>query len=174
MANGKWQMAKLGRVGLIGLITACACIALLTACTTTRVVTPVTDPYDPNVTKLITNSVSTLDTNLTIGIIEATVPPTVRLVCEKDNNARAYFLQASLVLNAAATSGSYDIATITNSLSKISIRELRTQNAVIAEEAALAIYKAFFAQVVSKQLDREVWVKPVLLALAEAIKSGAE
>jgi hypothetical protein len=78
------------------------------------------------------------------------------------------------VLNAAATSGSYDIATITNSLSKISIRELRTQNAVIAEEAALAIYKAFFAQVVSKQLDREVWVKPVLLALAEAMKAGAE
>src|SRR4051812_19306609 len=107
MAKGKGQRAKLGRVGLS---TACACIALLTACTTTRVVTPVTDPYDPNVTRLITNTVTTLDTNLTIGIINATVPGTVRLVCEKDNNARAYFLQAALVLNAAATSGQYDIA----------------------------------------------------------------
>lgn len=141
-------------------------------CTTTKVVTPVTDPYDPNVTKLITNSVSTLDTNAVDSLIKATVPVAVRLACEKDSNAGPYFQQASLVLRAAAASGNYDVATITNSLSRISIRELRTQNAIMAEEVALSLYSAFFSQAVTRQLDKTVWVRPVLITLADAIKSG--
>jgi hypothetical protein len=162
---------KMRMMGLMGIMAASA--LAFSGCVTQQKVTSEQDPYDPNVTRLITNSVTTLDTNMTLAAINVAVPGTVRLVCAKDENARAYFLQAALVLNAAASGGQYDVATITNSLAKISIRELRSQNAVIAEEAALAIYKAFFAEVVSKQLDREVWLKPVLLALAEAVKSGA-
>ena len=115
---------------------------------------------------------TTLDTNLTIALIGAVVPPAVSMACTKDRNAGPYFSQAATVLKALATGGDYDPVTISNALSRISIRELRSATAAQAEVAALAIYQAYFAQVVDAKLIQVIWLQPVLNSLADAIQSG--
>jgi hypothetical protein len=154
------------------LLALCLVMSFTSGCVSTKTVTSVTDTN--GFTTFTTNVTRTLDTNEAISLIEAAVPPAVEMVCQKDKNASAYFQQAQLVIRAAAANGQYDVATITNSLSKISIRELRSQNAVMAEEAALSLYQAFAAQAVTQQLDKVVWLRPVLLAVADAIKSGVD
>lgn len=153
-------MKKLiGLAGIIALIGASAVVTVsTTGCSSTGTGT--------------NSTVQTLDTNAVIAGIKAVVPIGVRLACEKDTNAAAYFDQAALIIGAAANNGTFDMQTLTNSLATISVRELRSQDAILAEEAGLAIYQAFAAQVVTAKLDQVTWLRPVLSALADAIKEG--
>lgn len=117
-------------------------------------------------------SANVLDTNAVITAIQDAVPPAVRFACKKDTNAVAYLQQAAVVIRAAAMRGDFDPALIEQSLSTISIRELRTDEAQLAEETALALYKSFAAKVVGQKLDQVVWLQPVLDALSQAILEG--
>lgn len=117
---------------------------------------------------------NTLDTNAVITAIDTVVPGAVRYACSKDTNARPYFIQAAVVIRAAASNGQFDSASISNSLSKISIRELRSQQAIDAENAAFGIYQLFLGQVVTEQLAKTTWLPPVLNAIAEALLAGTQ
>ena len=152
------------------LVALAAAAALVSGCIKTMQVSSNTGTN--GVVTLTTNIVSTLDTNAVVSAINAVVPAAVSYACSKDTNAAPYFVQAALVLKAASDAGQYDPAQIEASLSKISIRQLRTQTAIDAENAGLSIYKAFFGQVVDQQLAKVLWLDPILQGLANAIQAG--
>jgi len=117
-------------------------------------------------------TVPTLDTNAVITGINAVVPVAVRLAVQKDTNCGPYLKQAAIIFRAAAMRGDFDPLMIQQSLASISIKELRTDEAALAEQAGLALYQAYVAQVVSAKLDQVVWLRPVLDALSRAIVQG--
>jgi hypothetical protein len=162
---------------IVALATTCVLGAVIVifawlsaGCVSESTVTPVKQADGSTI--LQTNTVRTLDTNAVITGINGVVPGAVRLACAKDANARPYFQQAQVLLTALADSGVVDPNVIQASLSNISIRELRSDEAIIAEQAALALYDAFAAQVVNQRLDRVTWLRPVLAAVANAIGRG--
>ncbi|GEM_PF-2341648 len=154
-------MKTITRIGAVLLIVGAPCASFI-GCTTTTTTTPGGQ----------TQTISMLDTNAVITGINAVVPGLVSVACAKDGNAKPYFQQAVIVLRAVTSSGAVDPAMIRASLSSISIRELRNENAILAEEAGLAIYQAFASQVVGNQVDRVVWLRPVLTELGNAIQAG--
>lgn len=117
---------------------------------------------------------NTLDTNAVITAMQAVVPAAVRYACEHDTNARPYFIQASVIIHAAANNGQFSTASISNSLASISIRGLRSQQAIDAETAAFGIYQLFAGQVVTEKLSQVVWLPPVLNALGDDLLAGTQ
>lgn len=160
-------MMGTGVMAILAWICAMCLMTTLVGCTTTKVVTTGTDGT------VVTNTVKTLDTNAVIESIGVIVPSAVSIACASDTNAIAYFQQAALMLKLLADTGTVDYATVSNSLSTISVKEIRNnQQAIIAEVTIMAIYKAAVAKVVDGQLDKVTWLRPVLAALAQAIQDG--
>jgi len=153
-------------VGLIALGAAIGLTStLIQGCTTTSKTV---------VTNGQTNVVqtTTLDADRTAALVREILPVGVSVAVKQDPNSVAYFEAAEVVINAALDSGNYDAATLSDSLGKISVKELRTPEAEASIQAALGIYRAFFAKAVTDKVDQAAWVAPVLRAISDGIKAG--
>lgn len=156
------NLAGGGRFGLLSIFAAGIGVIFLSGCTTTTTTTPAGQ----------TVTTTMLDTNAVISAIQNVVPAAVKAAVNKDPNCGPYLKQVAVLFRAAAMRGDFDPKMIQDSLSQISIKELRTDEAALAEQAALGLYQAFAAQVVSQKLDQVVWLRPVLDALSRAIVAG--
>lgn len=121
----------------------------------------------------VTNEVSrtTLDPERTAGAIRAIVPAGVAIAIEKDPNSEAYLRATAILLRAVVSQGQYDPDQVESTLRTISVKELRTTEAKAVIAAALGMYRAYVADVVSAKLGGETgqWVLPVLKAIADGI-----
>lgn len=113
-----------------------------------------------------------IDPEMTSDAIRIAVAAAVPFAIEKDTNSIPYLRAAAIVLNAAADAGNYDPAQLQASLDHISVKELRSAEARAGINAAFAIYRAYAGKAVDAKLSQDVWVKPVLKALADGISAG--
>lgn len=153
------------RILLVSIVASLSCLSLV-GCMT--VPAPSNDPGGAPSTNLVT----TLDTNAVINSIEVIVPPLVSAGCDHDKNLAPYLTQLSILLRTAAGNGKVDPASISNSLANISIKELRTPESAAIEKTILGFYSVFAGKVVNAKLDQVSWLRPVLVALADAIDAG--
>lgn len=116
--------------------------------------------------------VTKLDPTRTSDAIRAILPAGVVAAVNADHNSAAYLQASALAINAAVENGAYDPDKLKATLDTISVKELRTPEARVCIEAALGIYRAYWADSVSAKLDQTVWVKPVMKAIADGIEAG--
>ncbi len=112
-----------------------------------------------------------LDPERMAGAIRAVIPAGVAIAIDKDPNSEAYLRATAVVLRAVVERGEYDPAQVERTLDTISVKELRTTEAKAVIAAALGMYRAYVADVVSAKLEGEAgqWVRPVLKAIADGL-----
>lgn len=138
----------------------CLLISLIatTGCKTTVVNNP-----DGTV---VTNKV--INAQMTAKIIRSVVPVGVQIAVIKETNSIPYFQAAVVAIDALAYSGVYDPIKLQEALTSLKID---SQDALLAIQAGLSIYKSFAAEAVTAKLnDTEYLV--VLIALSDSIKQG--
>lgn len=108
----------------------------------------------------------------TAAIIEMSAQLATYGVLRTDPDTRPYFETSVLLINSAISRGQYDPDAISNILAKISINAKDSEIVFISTTAALALYRITYADSVGRQLDKNVYVKPVLAALANGIQLG--
>jgi len=96
-----------------------------------------------------------------------------RALIRKDANAKAYLQAADAVLTAAVDAGSYDPKTLEASLKTMSVKEING-SPTIADAIAIGlhIYANHYGGVTNGKLDQTIYLKPVLLALRDGIRSA--
>jgi hypothetical protein len=92
---------------------------------------------------------------------------------QQDKNARAYFQAADVVLSSLINSGTYDSASLSNSLNSISVKEIRDSSEVKSWISdILELYQATEADIVSKKLNQVDYLVPALDAIRKGIESA--
>lgn len=108
----------------------------------------------------------------TAAILEMSAQLATYGVLRTEPDTRPYFETAVLLIQAAISRGQYDPDAISNILAKISINSKDSEIVFISTTAALSLYRITYADAVDKKLDRQIYVKPVLAALANGISLG--
>jgi hypothetical protein len=117
-----------------------------------------------------TNSVQSVAT--TCAIVEMSSQLAVYAVLRNEPEARPYFQTAVLLINAAISKGDYSPDAISNILSKVTIDGKDREIVFMAITSTLTLYRVVWAEAAGKQLDKNIYVKPVLEALARGIQMG--
>jgi hypothetical protein len=141
-------------------------ISSFTGCTTKTTVTQGADGTYK------TNTLSSLNLPALTNAIALAVPPAVNLAVSQEPQARAYLADAAVVINLVLASGSYDPNSLNAALNTLGVKEVRTPQAQAAIDAAVALYKGMYGQVVEAQLDKVTWLPPILKAIADGITEG--
>ncbi len=87
-----------------------------------------------------------------------------------DANARAYLQSALGVLQTALDEEQYDPTNISQGLQNISIKEARDPQIIQGVNDVLELYQSHFGDVVSANLDKNIYVRPML----EGIRDGVQ
>src|SRR6185312_15943347 len=94
------------------------------------------------------------------------------LAVEQNANAAAYLSAAELAINAAVDNGKVDPVQLRASLLAIKVKEIHSDEAIMAIDAGLKIYELAFGQAVSSQVNRVDALPKLLTALAQGIHAG--
>ena len=145
-------------VGISAVVLALLVILGTSGCKT--VVTPNTD--GTYTTNKVVNSAAV------VQVINSVVPVAVQIAVNKDANCVAYFQASTLVIDTLVNSGTYDPAKLQAALVSL---KATSQDAQLAIQAALSIYKSFAADAVTAKLKQSEYLV-VLSALSDGIKQG--
>ena len=93
---------------------------------------------------------------------------------QKDPEAKAYLQVAGALVDDMISGGDYDPAMLQAGLDGIDMSKLGSNSAEIksAIETAFAVYSIYSGDVLGAKLDRNAYLKPVLLAISAGIKEG--
>ncbi len=103
-----------------------------------------------------------------VPIINGVVPVAVQVAIIKETNSVPYFQAATVVIDTLVNSGVYDPARLQAALSGLKVSN---QDAVLAIQAGLSIYKSFAAEAVAAKLTQTEYAT-VLKAFSDAVKQG--
>lgn len=110
--------------------------------------------------------------NRTSAIVEMSAQLATYGVLRTEPDTRPYFETAVLLINSAISRGQYDPDAISNILAKVSIDGKDREIVFITTTAALALYRITYADALDRKLDQNIYVRPVLTALANGIQLG--
>jgi len=115
---------------------------------------------------LVTNTV--VNSAAVIPVINSVVPIGVQVAINKDKKSVAYFNAAIVAIDTLVNAGVYDPAKLQSSLVAL---KADSQEAELAIQAGLSIYKSFVAEAVTSKL-KETEYLAVLAALSDSLKQG--
>ena len=110
----------------------------------------------------------------TAAVVEAAAQIGVFFAVRSEPNTKGYFELASSVIGILMVDGTYDPAILRKNLEDMTINELKEPEAVVAISTAISVYEVYFAEAVSKNLDKNVYVKPVMNGLKRGIELGVK
>ncbi len=110
----------------------------------------------------------------TAAAVEAASQIGVFFAVRSEPNTKGYFELASSVIGILMVDGTYDPAILRKNLEDMTINELKEPEAVVAISSAISVYEVYFAEAVSKNLDKNVYVKPVMNGLKRGIELGVK
>lgn len=116
-------------------------------------------------------TVKRVDPQAIATLATVALPPAVQFAVGADKNAAPYFRAVQVAIDAVLAGGAFDPATVSATIDKMTVNELKTPEAKAAVEAALGIYRSFAGQAVTAKLDSSGYVI-VLRAARQAIEDG--
>lgn len=115
-----------------------------------------------------TNTVQRLDPVKTATAIRIATEAAIPIVLHKEPQTRAYFVQAQTVLTLVLNDAQLDPQPLRELIAQID----GSDEAWMAVNVALGLYQLYAGDVVSQQLDRNVYLRPVLGAFRDAIATA--
>lgn len=106
------------------------------------------------------------------SIVEMSAQLSTYFILKSQPDARVYFESAVLVLNLAVNRGDYSPTSLSNILSRITVNNSSSEIVYISVSAALTLYKIVWADAVNRNLDKNLYVRPVLVALSNGVALG--
>lgn len=148
-------------IGILAGLAICSLALFCGGCTTTT-----------TVTNGVTNSVTSFDIVKATNAINAALPPVVRLVVAKYPVARPYLTDAAVVFNLVASGADLSPDALNAALKSFGLTALDNPDVQAAIDSAVALYKAYYGDVVTTQLNKVQYLVPILQSIGGAITAG--
>lgn len=115
---------------------------------------------------------SSFDLNKAVAAIDVTIPPAVRIVISKQPAAKPYLEAAVTGIDQFALGAKFDPDALNKAITAATNGQVSSPEVLAAIDTAVGLYKLYYDDVVQQKLDQNKNLKPLLQALADAIRKA--